>query len=238
MNDAILVMVGVGAGAMTTLAGQGGGLLALLAVSHGMGPHAALAITAPGLLAANAHRAWLFRAQVRGETLRAVGPAALFASAFAARWTLAVPADALRALLAGATALALARACGLLRITVSRRALGAAGAAIGALSATSGGAGLLVGPLLVSAGLERASLVATSAAVAVAMHAGRLAGYAAGGTLRIEQAVAVTLFTAGLLAGNLLGRALRPRIATGPQRVLELGTMVVAAACAILRARG
>ena len=54
-----LAALGTIAGILTTLAGQGGGLFLLLAIAALVGPHEALAITAPALLLGNLHRAVL-----------------------------------------------------------------------------------------------------------------------------------------------------------------------------------
>src|SRR3954463_16054821 len=55
-----LPLLGLAAGVLTTLAGQGGGLFLVVACSAVVGPHAALAMTAPALLLGNAHRAITF----------------------------------------------------------------------------------------------------------------------------------------------------------------------------------
>src|SRR5690242_12815639 len=57
----VLLALGIMAGVLTTIAGQGGGLFLLLASSVIVGPHAALAITSPALLFGNLHRAILYR---------------------------------------------------------------------------------------------------------------------------------------------------------------------------------
>src|SRR4051794_19686783 len=59
-----LVTLGCIAGTLTTLAGQGGGLFLLLVLAALLGPHQALAITAPALLLGNLHRAALFRESI------------------------------------------------------------------------------------------------------------------------------------------------------------------------------
>ena len=66
-----LLFLGLCAGALTTLAGQGGGLFLLLILAVLVGPKAALAITAPALLLGNLHRAVLFRKAIdRGVAAR------------------------------------------------------------------------------------------------------------------------------------------------------------------------
>ena len=59
-----VVFLGLLAGILTTIAGQGGGLMLLLACSSMLGPHAALAVTAPALLFGNLHRSILLRGHI------------------------------------------------------------------------------------------------------------------------------------------------------------------------------
>src|SRR5437763_7963450 len=98
-----LAALGLAAGLLTTLAGQGGGLFLLLATSAVLGPHAALALTAPALLVGNAHRALLLRRSVdrRVAARMIVGalPGALVGGALAG----VIPSGALRALLLALT---------------------------------------------------------------------------------------------------------------------------------------
>ena len=61
----------MGAGLLTTVAGLGGGILMLLAVSLATDPKVALVATAPALLAGNLHRAFLFRGDVDRRVARA-----------------------------------------------------------------------------------------------------------------------------------------------------------------------
>ena len=66
-----LVLLGLLAGLLTTVAGMGGGLFLIVALGVTRGPHVALALSAPALLLANLHRAWLFRAHLdRGVASR------------------------------------------------------------------------------------------------------------------------------------------------------------------------
>src|SRR5207247_5363015 len=96
---------------------------------------------------------------------------------------MALSAGALRALLAGTTVFAVARALGAWRrpLRIPGLLLWPAGFGVGATAATSGGAGLLMSPLLMSTGLSGEGYVATAATIAVAMHTGRLFAYGAGG---------------------------------------------------------
>jgi uncharacterized protein len=60
----VLLALGLAAGVLTSLAGQGGGLFLLIACSALHGPRVALAMTAPALLLGNLHRAWIYRRTV------------------------------------------------------------------------------------------------------------------------------------------------------------------------------
>lgn len=233
-----IVTLGLVAGALTTLSGAGGGVLLTLCLSALLGPHAALAVTAPALLAGNAHRVLLYRRQVdRSVALPIVLgalPGSLIGGAFAAR----VPAVVLQACLAGATAYSIARASGAWEWAPPRGLLAPAGAAVGVFSGTSGGAGLLVSTLLMSAGLTGEAYVATSAAIAAAMHVGRLSAYGASGLLSAGVLSMSALATVAVLAGNVLGGRLRSKLSgAGSVRFLETlekGTLAVAAALALL----
>ena len=232
--------LGLGAGVLTTIAGQGGGLLLLLACSAVIGPKSALAVTAPALLLGNLHRAFLLRAHIdRGVALRVVVgavPGALGGGLLVG----VMPGHALQVILVGMTALAVAKALGLLRFAVPRSALTPAGAAIGALTGTAGGAGVLFAPVLLSTGLTGRAFVATSSAIALSTHLGRLLGYAGLGLLSRDLLLPTALVAAAIFAGNAIGDRLRtfssgyrPDQLEKRQAVLEYGTLVVCVALSV-----
>src|SRR5690349_10895588 len=64
----LYVSLGLLAGALTTVAGLGGGMLLLLALATLGEPHEALAVTAPALLVGNLHRLWMGRRELDRET--------------------------------------------------------------------------------------------------------------------------------------------------------------------------
>ena len=64
MVMALVPVLGVLAGILTTVAGLGGGMVLMLALSLLTSPTVALAATAPALLAGNLHRSVMFRGQV------------------------------------------------------------------------------------------------------------------------------------------------------------------------------
>src|SRR6188472_908814 len=105
----VFLLLGLVAGVLTTIAGQGGGLLLLLACSALLGPHEALAVTAPALLLGNLHRSTLLRAHIdRTIALPVIAgavPGALVGGMLAG----ITPAWALRVLLVGMTGISIAK---------------------------------------------------------------------------------------------------------------------------------
>lgn len=232
------LLLGLGAGVLTTVAGQGGGLLLLLATSAILDPHAALAITAPALLFGNLHRAAILRREVhRSVALRMVlgaVPGALLGGLAAGL----LPVLVLRVVMVALTTLAIARALGWVRFTVAPRALGPAGFVVGVTTGASGGAGVLLAPILLSLGLSGRAYVATSAVIAVSMHVGRVAGYVGLGLFSRPLVAWTVVVTLAIFAGNALGgRAqaflhARSRARTW-QAALEYGTLVLCVALSV-----
>lgn len=231
----VFLLLGAMAGVLTTVAGQGGGLLLLLSVSMLVGPRDALAITAPALLCGNLHRALLLRRSIAwplaGRMMLGTIPGALLGG-FAAG---IIPTWGLRAVLVVMTALAIAKALGWLKFQVAPRAFVPAGLGIGVLTGTSGGAGVLLAPLLLSAGLTGRVFVATTSAVAVSMHIGRVIGYASLGFFSGKLALTTATVTLAIFFGNALGGRIQPKLGRmgRAQSVLEYGTLVVCVALSV-----
>lgn len=214
----IALLLGLGAGTLSTVAGMGGGVLLVVSLALVTGPREAIALSAPGLLVANVHRAWLFRAaldrRVAGAFILGAAPAALVGSLVA----VTIPEGVMPWILFAVALVAVARGLGFIRWTPGPRALAPAGAATGGLAALSGAG--LVGPVLFASGLRGDAFIATASASAVAMHLARMVGYGAGGLFRLESAGTVALLTLGLLGGNLAGDWARERLGeTGSERV-------------------
>lgn len=232
---ALLPVLGIIAGALTTMAGLGGGILLLLAISLLWGPAAGLASTSLALLVSNAHRYVLFRKDLNRPValsfaLGAV-PGSLVGGFLAAR----VPEAVLAWTMVGMTALAFARALKWWTWSPKPRWITPIGFGIGILTGTSGGAGVLVAPLLLSAGLTGAPYIATAALASVAMHAGRVTAYAAEGMFTRDTLIRSAILTVSLMVGNLLGKGLRKRLLDEKRAsVLELGTLVVCVTLAVV----
>lgn len=194
----------------------------------------ALVVTTPALLLSNLHRAWLLRAAIDRRTAAAF---ALGAVPFAIVGGLVVPAipeRALSILLVASTLLVLARSRGLVTIRAHRGMVAPAGAAIGALAATAGGAGMLVGPLYLSLGLSGVAYVGTVAISAVALHLGRVVGYGVSGVLTIADLPSAAALLAGLILGNLVAHRLRGRLSPAAEGRIEVASLSLATILAVL----
>jgi len=235
MNTALLLLVlGVAAGALTTVSGMGGGMLLLLVLSLVWSPAEALACTAPALLLGNLHRFYLFRRQVAWGAIAPFALAAIPGSLLGALLLSSAPVSLTRWLLMGMTGLAIARALGWVRVQPRPWAMAPAGGLLGAFNAVAGGAGLLVAPLFLALGLSGETYIASMSASAVAMHFGRIIGYGAGGlfTPRLLLFSAVTALA--ILSGNFAGRRLRRFSARLPTNSLEYATLACCVSAALL----
>lgn len=235
MHGALLLLLGVGAGLVTTTAGMGGGMLLLVVLSLSFGPHAALACTAPALLLGNLHRFYLFRRELDRRVAIAFAAGAFPGAALGGLLAVAVPPRALAVLILVSAVLAVARALLRLKWRVSRRAMTPAGFVVGALTATSGGAGVLVGPLFLATGLGADAYVATMGLSAAVLHLGRIVGYGAGGMLDRAALGRAALLACAIPLGNLAGKrlALRERFRPG---AVEHVTLVACVALALIGA--
>ena len=106
-----------------------------------------------------------------------------------------------------------------------------AGLVIGVFCAAASGAGLLLASLLLVSGLGGRAYVATAAICAAALHAGRLVGYGVGGLLGASSLLPAAALALAIVAGNLLGERLRPRLPARAEPWIEQGTLV---ACVLL----
>jgi uncharacterized protein len=230
---ALLALLGVTAGALTTISGFGGGLMLVLVLAFFQGPLAALVISTPALFVGNLHRLSLYRREVAWRTavplLAGVVPGSIVGALLAVR----VPPAVMNGLMVAITAVALFRAVRKGQWTIPTRWLTPLGAGVGLLAATAGGAGLLVGPLLLSAGLSGAPYLATMSLTAVAMHGARMTGYTAGGLLTTEVLTGAAILAAALIAGNLLGDAARRRMSEPALRFAEYLAPVACTALAL-----
>lgn len=227
----IFVALGLGAGVLTTVSGLGGGQLLMLALAALLDPRLALVISAPALLVGNIHRFSLYRQYVEKPVARGLILGALPGSILGGLVVVGLPRAVLHALLVGTTALAIARALKWWRPTPPKLALPLIGAFIGAVCATSAGAGLVLAPVLLASGLSGRAYLATAALCASAMHLGRITGYATAGLFTRETLVRSAVVAGAILVGNLLGDRIRNRLPESATTWVEYGAMI---ACVIL----
>ena len=107
--------------------------------------------------------------------------------------------------------------------------------AIGGLTASAGGAGILTAPLLMASGLRGEAFLATASAIAATMHLSRLAGYGAGGLVDVSLLGLALALAATVVSGNLLGRRLRRHV---PESRTDQLQRVVLVVCVTLAAAG
>lgn len=234
----LAALLGLLAGGITTVAGMGGGVVLLAALSVLFDPHTAIAWTAPALLLGNAHRAWLYRSAAHWPSVGAVSLGTVPASLAGGFLAAALPPSAVALAILGIGLLGLVRALGWLswRPSVGQTVpLGALGGLLTA--AGGGGAGVIVGPVLLARGLLGLPYVATMAWTAVFLHASRLLAYGLGGLADGADLVAGLLLACTIALGNLAGDRLRRRLGEGLQgrvQVGALGLCVVMAAAAVV----
>jgi uncharacterized membrane protein YfcA len=229
----LFVPLGIVAGMVTTVAGFGGGILLQVVLSLALGPRVALAVSAPALLIGNLHRAVHFRAQIDRGVARSFVLGALPGSLIGGLTAVVMPPAAMQALMLAMASLAVARPAELRRWKPSAALMIPASAGIGMVSATSGGAGLLVSPLLLSAGLTGERYVSTAAVAAVSMHAGRLVAYGVGGLVSAQTLEYGAALTAAILVGNVLGAHARKHLSASVTPRVELGVLWAATALAV-----
>ncbi|MFQ3623677.1 MAG: sulfite exporter TauE/SafE family protein, partial [Acetobacteraceae bacterium] len=107
------------------------------------------------------------------------------------------------------------------------------GAATGLLSGITTGAGMLLIPLLLGAGLPARALIATDAFVSGSMHVARVAGYAAGGVLGPALVVLGLALGAATVPGSRAAAWLVARIPPWKHVVILEGLVVVIGAMTV-----
>jgi uncharacterized membrane protein YfcA len=224
---ALFLALGIVAGTITTFAGLGGGLVLVLALSMVGSPVEALAVTTPALLVGNLHRVAMYRRHIALRRGLRFAAGALPGALLGGFLVTVIPEWALRGLLLFSVLAAFTRKLGWFQPRVRRGALVPGGALTGIVAATTGGGGLIAGPLLLASGLEGRRFVATLALGSAAVHVGRISAYSHGGLLNMELLPGALALMLTIVIGNLFGSLLARRVS---QRVAEHGTYLMFAA--------
>lgn len=237
----MVVALGWMAGVVTTVAGMGGGMLLTLALAASWGdPIRAIAVATPALLVGNAQRMFLYRRSIAWRAAAPFVAAALPGSLLGGLLAVAVPPLWVQLGMATAAGIAVARHVGLLKITVPPVAMVPLGLGVG-LASTAGGAGLLAGPILLSAGLSGPAYLATMSLSSLSMHVGRLAAFGAAGQMDAEIASTAAVLAVCIPLGNATGRWVRDHVTARRISHLEVATaasLVVTALLGVARTFG
>ncbi len=234
MLVALVGLLGVAAGFLTTVSGMGGGLMLVITLSALWGPHVALPTTALALLVGNLHRLSLFLGHLRPEIARPLLVGIIPGSIVGSLLVAGMPAALIHAVMLALAAFALVRALFGCRWQLPRAALAPAGGAVGVMAGTSGGAAVLTAPLLLASGLRGDEYLATVALAAVAMHVSRTIGYGAGGLVDGDTFIWAGLLAVTLIAGNLIGKRVRAHLPEPLRTGLEYGVLALCAALSVL----
>ncbi len=230
----VIAILGAFAGLITTLSGFGGGAFLVASLALLWDPLAALTISSLALLVGNAQRLYLFRSsfQWRYSLPVVIGaiPGALGGALIAAQ----TPSWLLQVAILVATLAGLAKVVFRISGQAPRSILGPGSAAVGFLSATTGGGGFLMGPLLLSTGARGSLYIATGASAGVAIHMLRITGYSTTGLIDSSLLGYAALLALTIMMGNLLGRYIRRRMGAARMLWLEYGAPAICALVATL----
>ena len=228
-----LAPLGLVAGLLTTLAGLGGGMMLILVLAAWWGdPVRALAVSTPALLVGNIHRAVLYRRDLPVPLATRFAGAALGGALVGGLLALTLPPWLIQVSMVVSAGAAVARQFVGLPIRMPARALPYAGAAVG-LASTTGGAGLLSGPMLQAAGLTGGAYLATLSLGALSMHVGRLVALGAGGVMDTSVWRDAAVLMVCIPLGNQIGSVVRGRVGEGRLARLEVATSATLVALAV-----
>jgi uncharacterized protein len=231
---AILLILGLAAGSITTVAGIGGGMLLVLVLAMTRDPVTALAITAPALFLGNIHRLIMFRRSIDTTIVRKFVIGALPGAVLGAIFAAALPPSFIRWTLAAMVGVSILTAWRMPTLQLNRGVMLPAGVFIGGLTGTSGGAGILTAPVLLAMNLSGEAFVATISACVSVMHVGRFVGYGAAGFITPGVLADSAVVAVAILAGNFCGKRLRPLTQRIPGRTLEYSVLVACATFALV----
>ena len=227
----LFILFGFIAGLLTTLSGYGGGVLLVICLATVVDPIISLTISSLALFVGNLHRAFLFRRSIRIQALRPFIFAAMAGATGGALLTVSIPILVVQMAIMVMIALALWRAFTNWVWHPSTSHMVSSGTAMGMVAATTGSAGLLIGPFLLATGLNGNRYIGTAAVVAISIHLARIFGYSLSGSVTEKIIESAILIAAALMVGNFMGKKIRMRMPLKWTRYLEFGLPVV---CAIL----
>lgn len=191
-----------------SVAGFAGGLILSILLAPVIGVKAVVPVMAMSLLISHISRAWAFRAGFRWPVYRDIMLTAFPGIIFGAAIYASLPVAAVAALL-GCFLIAmipLRRFMSSRQVVVGRRSLLGVGVPFGVLSGSTIGAGLILAPFMLGAGLAGEALLGTMAAVALTVNVTKTVVFGTANVLDLPLAVMGILIGLCTIPGNLTGR--------------------------------
>lgn len=230
----VLTFLGVAAGLITTLSGFGGGAFLVASLALLWDPLTALTISSLALLGGNAQRLYLFRYHFDRRYAAPVVLGAMPGALGGALVAVHTPDWLLQVAILVATLAGVGKVLFRWSRPAPRSILAPGAAAVGFLSATTGGGGFLMGPLLLSTGATGGLYIATGASAGVAVHVLRITGYSTTGLIDFGLLGQALLLSVTIMLGNTIGRSIRENIGPAKMLWLEYGAPVVCAGIAFV----
>ncbi|WP_019014047.1 sulfite exporter TauE/SafE family protein [Elioraea tepidiphila] len=232
---AAALILALAAGAISGISGFGAGLMLSAYLLPILGARITVPVLAVAMVLTNAGRVWAFRDSL---SLRIALPvlAGVLPGALAGAYAFGALGGAWADLIVGGfliVSVVLRRALAGQTLAATPLVLAIGGAATGLLSGITTGAGMLLIPLLLGAGLPARALIATDAFVSGSMHVARVAGYAAGGVLGPDLVVLGLALGAATVPGSRAAAWLVARIPPWKHVVILEGLVVVIGAMTV-----
>ncbi|WP_158280259.1 sulfite exporter TauE/SafE family protein [Spiribacter halobius] len=200
----LVIAVCFGAAALSGMSGFGAGLIIALFLTPILGAKAVVPVLSVVMMINNFSRVWFFRGELHWRLIALVaGPAtvtALLGAVLYDRLDSAVVQAMIGVVLIGS--IPLRRYLAGRKVAPNNGVMIAFGGGFGFLSSLVVGAGILVVPLLLGAGLAGASLLATDAAIAVAVNLVKIAAFGSLETLNAELAIIALIMGACTIPGT------------------------------------
>lgn len=235
---AAALILALAVGTISGISGFGAGLMLSAYLLPILGARVTVPVLAVAMVLTNAGRVWAFRDSL---SLRIALPvlAGVLPGALAGAYAFGALGGAWADLIVGGfliISVVLRRALAGQTLAATPPVLAIGGAATGLLSGITTGAGMLLIPLLLGAGLPARALVATDAFVSGSMHVARVAGYAAGGVLGPDLVVLGLALGAATVPGSRAAAWLVARIPPWKHVLILEGLVVVIGALTVWEA--
>lgn len=193
----LVIAVCMGAAAISGMSGFGAGLIIALFITPILGVRAVVPAMSVVMLINNFSRVWFFRKGLNWRMVRLIAVPAVMTSVLGSLLYVRLQTDIIQMLLGGflIVSIPLRRWLHAHQWVPSDAALMVTGGTFGFLGSLMVGAGVLIVPLLLGAGLAGPALLATDAAIAVAVNIVKIAIY------RQLDALGAELFVLSVLMG-------------------------------------